>query len=111
MKGHRHVTVTNYDLNRQLFTRHGMHLNKTRKEIIAKHIAETCMIIFQTKQNSVPICMFWKETENCKVNLETDKGPGMSDSLKTTTEQRNETLCKSNRPKKPSVTKNNNFLW
>lgn len=31
MKGHEHVTVTNYDLDRQLFTKHGMHLNKTGK--------------------------------------------------------------------------------
>jgi glycogen debranching enzyme len=67
MKGHRHVTVTNYDLNRQLFTRHGMHLNKTRKEIIAKHITETCITIFQTKQNLVPICMSWKEIEEMQV--------------------------------------------
>jgi hypothetical protein len=53
--------------------------------------------------------MSGKETENCKANLETEKVPEMTDWINSTTEQKSEILRKSNRPKKPPVTKNNNF--
>jgi hypothetical protein len=39
MKYHKHVTVVRNYLNRDLFTRHGLHLNNLGKEMIAKHIA------------------------------------------------------------------------
>ena len=54
---------------------------------------------------------YTKETENCKVNLETEKDPEMTDCTNSTSEQKSEILRKSNRPKKPPVTKNSNFLW
>ena len=80
MKGHEHVTVTNYYLDRQLFTKHGMHLNKTGKEMVTKHIAAMCIKILQTKQNIIPISMSWKEFGNHKVSQETDKSLVMKDS-------------------------------
>jgi hypothetical protein len=52
-----------------------------------------------------------KETENCKVNLETEKDPEMTDCMNSTSEQKSEILRKSNRPKKQPATKNSNFLW
>jgi hypothetical protein len=47
MKGHEHVTVINYNHNRHFFTRHGIHLNKIRKEAISKHTTATFVTNFQ----------------------------------------------------------------
>ena len=46
MKCHEHVTVVRNDLNRDLFTRHGLRLSNVGNEIIAKHIAAICTKIF-----------------------------------------------------------------
>jgi hypothetical protein len=105
MKCHEHVTVMNCDLNRQFFTRQSMHLNKMGKEEITKHITATCVTLFQSNKNLTPICLFWKESENYSVNLQTDKCLAINDSIKVTTELKNETVRKSNRLKKPTTYK------
>jgi hypothetical protein len=50
MKCHEHVIVTNYDLNRQFFTKH---LNKTGKEVITKHVPATCVTILHHNVQSL----------------------------------------------------------
>jgi hypothetical protein len=50
MKCYDHVTELSSELNRELFTRHGMHLIKKGKADIAKHIIEVCKQIVQPKK-------------------------------------------------------------
>jgi hypothetical protein len=62
MKGHEYGIVINYGTNRHLFARHGMHLNKTRKGAIPKHITATCVKIFQPKKVWLQfVCPEWNQ--------------------------------------------------
>jgi hypothetical protein len=54
MKCYDHVTELSSELNRKLFTRYGMHLNKRGKAEIANHITEACKQIVQPKRKHVP---------------------------------------------------------
>jgi hypothetical protein len=59
MKPFKYVTVIKVELERKLFTRQGMHMNKLGKEKTALKIAEVAMTILQ-KQTKEPITMYWK---------------------------------------------------
>jgi hypothetical protein len=100
------------DNNRNMFTKHGLHLNKLGKQSVTCQIVLLFKSIFEQKTLS-PIILGWhkynddsqksfqtscrKETENCKVNIETEKDPEMTDSMNSTSEQKSEILCKSNK--------------
>ena len=109
MKCHEHVTVVRNDLNRDLFTKHGLRLSNVGKEIIAKHIAAICTKIFE--KNVVPISMHWKDNRTDNDNIETYICSDSNNLLTGTLDQRNETLRMSQRQRKPPVTKKDDFLW
>jgi hypothetical protein len=96
MKCYDHVTVLNSEQYRELFTRHGMHLNKKGKAEIAKHITGACKQIVQLKKNMFPISLPWKEIENHKINLHIDNYRDINNTSKVTTVQNTETVRKSN---------------
>ena len=55
MKCYEHVTVIQHDLNRDMFTKHGLHLNALERELIVKHITAICNSMFQ-KALSPSVC-------------------------------------------------------
>jgi hypothetical protein len=110
MKCYDHVTELSSELNRELFTRHGMHLNKRGKAEIAKHIIEACKQIAQPQKNMLPISLPWKEIGNHKIKLQIDNYQDINDFSKLTIGQNTEMVRKSNRPKKPLSAKTR-ILW
>lgn len=68
MKCHEHVIVVRNYFNRVPLTRHGLHLHKLGKEMIAKHVAVICTTI---KKNMVPVFIHWKDSHNNIGNAET----------------------------------------
>jgi hypothetical protein len=109
IKCREHVTVVRDDLNRDHFTKHGLHLNNLGKEMIAKHIVAICTNIFG--KNVVLILMHWKDNYNDNDNIETYICSDNNKSLTGTIDQRNETLRMPERQRKPPVTKKDDFLW
>jgi capsular polysaccharide biosynthesis protein len=109
MKCHEHVTVVRNDLNRDVFTRHGLHLSNAGKEMIAQHVAAICTKIFE--KNVIPISMHWKDNHTDNDNIKTYICSDSNNSRSGTLDQRNETLQKSQRQRKPPVTKKDDFLW
>ena len=64
----KHVTILEPRLNREMFTQHGLHLNRSGKYLIAKQIAKEIYELTEEKIINV-ISLKWKlET---KVNVET----------------------------------------
>jgi hypothetical protein len=55
------------ELNGELFTRHGMHLNKRGKAEIAKHITEACKLIVQPKKKSSQFPYLGRKSEIIKL--------------------------------------------
>jgi hypothetical protein len=101
----------NCEVNRQLFTRQGMHLNKWGKEVIIKDITATCESIFQSNKNLTLISLPWEVFEKYSTNLQADKYPVRNGFKNVIEEQEKETVHKSSRIKKPPSTRNKDFLW
>jgi RNase H-fold protein (predicted Holliday junction resolvase) len=55
-----HTVLQQTDSSRELFTKHGLHMNKKRKKQAAEKIAATIKHILQDKIKE-PICLTWKE--------------------------------------------------
>jgi len=67
-----HAHFLEMDNNRNLFTNHGLHLNKLGKQLVNHQIASLLLTTFQQKSSS-PIILRWHETQNdnnqtCDVN-------------------------------------------
>jgi hypothetical protein len=54
-----HVSVVDTDLTRDKFTQHGLHLNSTGKELIAKTVGQTITTYLRTGKPA--ISLNWKE--------------------------------------------------
>jgi hypothetical protein len=67
MKPFKHVTVIKVELERKLFTRQGLHMNKLGKERIALRIANTATTVLQ-KQTEEPISMYMKTEQDDSVS-------------------------------------------
>jgi hypothetical protein len=67
MKPFKHVTVIKVDLDRNCFTRQGLHMNKLGKERIALKISNAITTILQ-KQTEEPISMYWKTDQDDSVS-------------------------------------------
>jgi hypothetical protein len=57
-----HTVLLQIDSNREMFTKHGLHMNDKGKELAAIKIASTMKYIFQEKIKE-PICLTWKEDD------------------------------------------------
>jgi hypothetical protein len=60
MKIFDHTVLQQTDSSRELFTKHGLHMNKKGKKQAAEKIAVTIKHILQDKIKK-PICLTWKE--------------------------------------------------
>ena len=120
-KAYSHVTIVEMDLDRKLFTRHGMHLNKRGKEWLAKLLATQISRLVTSKVRDAPkIALKWKDESAVNQYLETHMA---SKSLPDQTNITNnkiqiDTLHKetvvprtSNRQKRQPITRNKDFLW
>jgi hypothetical protein len=58
-----HILVLEVDQSRQFFTKHGLHLNGTGKELLSKQIVSLMYSILTAKVNP-PIILNWHE-EQC----------------------------------------------
>jgi len=64
-----HVAVVEIDLNRNCFTQHGMHLNKSGKEWLSKLIATHIYRLVKSNNGDVPvIALNWKNESADKQN-------------------------------------------
>jgi lysophospholipase L1-like esterase len=110
----KHVTLLNHDPNKALYTKHGLHFNKTGKNVLARNIVQTWQKIFY--EDIKPIYLSWKENNN-NFGSETQKLSGMNDfscenNLREGSKlQTFEPLCKSSRLKKLLLNRHNDFLW
>jgi lysophospholipase L1-like esterase len=61
MKRYNHTEVVDMNTNRDHYTRHGLHMNKTGKERITRNIADAINKLF-VNQKLAPITLGWKES-------------------------------------------------
>ena len=114
MRAFRNASLVELSTNRNHFTKHGLHLNKFGKEIIAKHIATQINQIIEiaTKSESA-IPLQWKKEIK---GVQDGTGEGM---IQTHHAQMNKTIMMNNetarrtstRNKKIPVTVFKDFLW
>jgi len=92
-----HAHFLEMDNNRNLFTNHGLHLNKLGKQLVSHQTVSLLLTTFEQKTSS-PIILRWHETQND--NNQTCDGNQVK------TSNRN-----SIRNRKTPVTRSNDFLW
>jgi hypothetical protein len=120
-KAYNHVTIVDTDLDRKLFTRHGMHLNKRGREWLAKLLATQISRLVINKVRVAPkFALIWKDESAVNQYLEihmTSKSPSVQTS-NTNSKIQSDTLYKetavprtSNRQKRQPITRNKDFLW
>jgi uncharacterized protein YaiI (UPF0178 family) len=120
-KANSHVTIVDTDLDRKLFTRHGMHLNKRGKEWLAKLLAtQISRLVINKVRAALKIALKWKDESAVNQHLEihmTSKSPPPQTS-NTNSKIQSDTLHKetavprtSSRQKRQPVTRNKDFLW
>jgi hypothetical protein len=63
MKAFKHVTVVKIDADRELFTKHGLHMNSLGKERITKHIATSVLAVLQKKTQELH-SIHWKTNQD-----------------------------------------------
>jgi len=99
-----HARVVDVNLTRDKFTRHGLHMNSSGKERLAKIIGQAIMTL--STSGTPPISLKWEEVPMVTSSVETKMGStNMSD------DGVNKNLARSsNRSKRPLVTRND-FLW
>jgi cell fate (sporulation/competence/biofilm development) regulator YmcA (YheA/YmcA/DUF963 family) len=61
MKRYNHTQVIDMSVNRDHYTKHGLHMNKTGKEWLARRTADIINKLF-TNQKLDPIILDWKES-------------------------------------------------
>jgi hypothetical protein len=103
IKDMQHVSVLDTNLTRDDFTRHGLHLNSLGKERIAKTIGKSITTLSTT--GNPTISLNWKEVPLAASTVDTKMEPaGKNDNG----EHRNAARS-SRRPKRPPITRNEDF--
>jgi len=88
-----HASFLEMDNNRNLFTNHGLHLNKVGKQLAINHQIASLLLTTFEQETSSPIILAWHETQTCNGNL---VKPSNRNSI---------------RYRKIPVTRLNDFLW
>jgi hypothetical protein len=119
------VKVLETDLERQYFTKHGLHLNSSGKEYIAIRLTTLVKSLFRVGRKS-PISLQWKENSRAsrnKVELtpqaQSPHSPKESSTNENSIESKPNDLTqamhieekKCNRTKKAPLTRSDDFLW
>jgi hypothetical protein len=106
------------DSHRKYFTQHGMHLNKSGKEGLAKLIAtQNCRLVNSKNKDGHEIALKWKDESEEKHNTvimhtKPKISPDQVSSSQTDTTHKESAVYRtSNRQKKVPITRNNDFLW
>jgi len=97
-----HVTLLETDTEKKFYTKHGLHLNKKRKDALARSIANLIkkLILNEDKGKQV-ITLGWKGVINWSA-IALNSIQESDDKISNRT---------SMRKKKPPVTRKNDFLW
>jgi hypothetical protein len=89
----KHVTIMDWNYNRECFTKHGMHLNRRGKRLVAKQLASEIWNL-STAEEMPPISLGWKPIQeqtvsSCALVLEAGKEEGdcLMDELKTVSDK------------------------
>jgi hypothetical protein len=106
MKAVSHVVILDVILDRKHFTRHGMHLNSTGKERIVRSIGQYLAHLLTKQRNNI-LPLPWAD-DSKDTNLWKEK-----ESIENTgsLEMFVNNVRASGRPKKPPVTRTEDFLW
>ena len=104
MKSFTNVSLVKVTTNRSHFTKHGLHLNSTGKELIAKQIAEQIDQIMNTStKTEPPLPLLWKqEKSDEEISVVEEKAPVTTNKVIRRSSSRN---------KKVPVTRTTDFLW
>jgi len=118
-KAYSHVTLVDTNLDRKLFTRHGMHLNKRGKEWLAKLLATQISRLVINKVRVAPkIALKWKDelvVNQClEINISSESPPTQINNTNNKIQigtLHNETAVPrtSNRQKRQQITRNKVF--
>jgi len=106
MKMFEHTKIIEVNLNREHFTRHGLHMNAAGKELIAQRIANNIRGVL-TRQTTTPISMTWKE-DLTEFSQEENEVEERSDGV---LDWKVPELRSSERHRKQPVTRSDDFLW
>ena len=111
IKNLQHASTVEVTSNRELFTKHGLHLNNKGKEQMAKTIASSIKEIFKLIKKN-PIKMSWKEEheleEPATVPNKADKG---DDQLPYENQEHKEDNLPTKRSRRLPTTRHADFLW
>jgi len=120
-KAYNHITIVDTDLDRQFFTRHGMHLNKRGKEWLAKllvtHISRLGSDKARISKKIVLKCKYELITDqHPEINMTTTSPPAQINNINNknqidTTHKEIVVARTSNRQKRQPITRNKDFLW
>jgi hypothetical protein len=108
------VTILDFNLHRNDFTQHGLHLNTAGKEKVAEMIAENIKQLKINKKN-IPITIdeegnpkdVWPELRETTTHAAIDRNC-MND---TVIDEHHHSTRMSRRPKRTLVTRHEDFLW
>ena len=102
MKQYEHVKITNSELQRKYFTRHGMHMNLAGKELIAQSIMEHIKEHFPKRETST-ITLQWKQEMDKRTASTWEDDPGTNTDMTTVYIQENQTSCINNNNSKDTT--------
>jgi hypothetical protein len=102
MKIYDNTEILDVDINREYYTRHGLHMNISGREKMAKKISEAVSKIV-TKKKEKPITLTWED-------MFTGQSGGMEE-RKDTSEMKETEIRSSRRCRKQPVTRKDDFLW
>lgn len=110
MKYQKHITVVTADFNKELFTSHGLHINKLGKKTTAKQIMATCTTVFQEK-DMASIPTHWKAKHSVTDNSESCSYSDNNKKENTVIDQNNEPVRMSKRNRNLPIINTVDFLW
>jgi hypothetical protein len=105
LKDMHHASVVDANLIRDKFIQHGLHMNPSGREGLAKIIGQSTITL--STSETPRISLNWEEVPLGTATVETKMGP-----TNKTDDGVNKNLARSsNRPKRLPVTRNEDFLW
>jgi len=120
-KAYNHITIVDTDIDRKLFTRHGMHLNERGKEWLAKLLATRISGLgidkVRVSQKIVLKCKDELITDqHSEINMTTTSPPAQINNINNknqidTSHKEIVVPRTSNRQKRQPITRNKDFLW
>jgi hypothetical protein len=91
MRQYEHVKLIDCDLQKKRYTRHGMHMNLTGKELMPQRIIEHINKLFSERKTSA-ITLQWKQEMEKRTALTREYDPGTNTNGSITHNQEKQTL-------------------